>query len=130
MSSLKTYLEEIVEPTFDDFRRDETRRRAFLCAVAAFHAVDRAAEDANKKSGNLRKDWGEESIAFKMIDILAHSFKHVKTYDHQKPEQWNGLLSFGEVLARTPTVQFTSIIADALEFMRKKAEGFSGEPKA
>lgn len=44
MSVLAKYIEEIVEPTFNDFEADKTPRRAFLAAVSIFHAVDRASE--------------------------------------------------------------------------------------
>lgn len=70
-------------------------------------------------------------MAFKLIDVLAHDFKHVESSDiDKKPGQWNGELSFRDVLARTPTVQFNSIMADALQFMRAQAGEILKKTKA
>jgi hypothetical protein len=34
-------IELIVEPTFEEFKREPTSRRAFLTCVAIFHVIDR-----------------------------------------------------------------------------------------
>jgi hypothetical protein len=112
MSKLAEYIEEVVKPTFADFEGDSTPRRAFLAAMATYHAIDRAAEDLGRKNpANLRKEWGKESMTFKLIDVAAHRFKHVMSDDENKrPEGWAGWLSFGDVLSRTNAIQFRSTI--------------------
>lgn len=82
MDSLVRYLKTIVEPTVEDFKRNPTSlRHAFLACVAAYHAIDRIAYP--RSPGNLRKAWGEESCAFRTVDIIAHDFKHVKSTDRR-----------------------------------------------
>ena len=49
VSKLAEYIEAMVEPTFKDFEEDSRPRRAFLAAVAAYHAIDRAAGDLGRK---------------------------------------------------------------------------------
>ena len=52
MNDLARYIEVIVEPTFEDFRRNSTStRHAFLTCVAIYHAVDRVSYP--KKPGSL-----------------------------------------------------------------------------
>ena len=123
MSKLAEYIEAMVEPTFKDFEEDSRPRRAFLAAVAAYHAIDRAAGDLGRKSpANLRKQWGDASTAFKLIDVAAHHFKHVKSEDEDKrPNQWNGVWSFGDVLQRQNMVQFRSTMIEAIQFLRAEA---------
>jgi hypothetical protein len=123
MSKLAEYIEEVVEPTFIEFEGGSTPLRAFLAAVATYHAIDRAAEDLGRRSpANLRKEWGDKSMAFKLVDVAAHHFKHVKSDDEdKKPEQWNGMLSFGDVLHHTTAIQFRSTMIDAIKFLREEA---------
>jgi hypothetical protein len=47
--------------------------------VAIFHAVDRAAEEKGTRSANLRQGWSKESLEVKLVDIIAHHFKHVQS---------------------------------------------------
>ena len=124
MSRLGEYVKEVVEPTFKDFQEDSTPRRAFLAAVAIYHAIDRAAEDMGRKSsGNLRKEWGDVSMAFKLVDVVAHRFKHTKSDDEPKrPEQWNYYLSFADVLRRTTVIQFNYTMKDAISFLKEQAK--------
>ena len=76
MADLTSYIDDIVEPTFEDFRRNPgSLRHAYLACIATYHAIDRAAYP--KPPGNLRKAWGSESIHFKIVDMVAHKFKHV-----------------------------------------------------
>jgi len=126
MSTLKKYITDIVQPTFEDFQEHKTARHAFIAAIAAFHAIDRAANDLGRKSsGNLRKEWGQKSTAFKLIDIMAHQLKHIESGDEDvKPEQWNHLLSFGDVLNRTRVADFAFIMRDVIEFLLTQVEHF------
>lgn len=83
MSELKAfndYMSNIVEPTFMDYHAQPgSTRLAFLACVAVYHSIDRF----QRKPGNLRKKWGEESIMFLMVDMIAHHFKHVQS-NHER----------------------------------------------
>lgn len=128
MGALAQYIEEIVEPTFADFEVDKTRRRAFLSAIAIYHAIDRAKEDLGKRdAGNLRKKWGYASAAFKIVDVVAHRFKHVRNSEEAQPRrledgttQW-GELTYGWVLQRMTLYEFTYTMKDAISFLKEKA---------
>ncbi len=91
MEDLERYLDEIVEPTIEDFAKNPSERHAFLACVAAFHSVDYLAYDRATRStpkgtvGNLRKTFGEASDDFKLVDEVAHAFKHVVA--HGRPEE-------------------------------------------
>jgi len=77
VNTLARYLQVIVDPTFDDFYRDRSSvRLAYLACVAIFHAVDRAADESGTRSANLRQEWCKESLEFKLVDVIAHHFKH------------------------------------------------------
>ena len=44
MIDLARYIESIVDPTFEDFKRNpELIRHGYLACVATYHAIDRAA---------------------------------------------------------------------------------------
>lgn len=82
--NLSEYLELVVDPTFADFHRNPTSgRHAFLACVVAFHAVDRVTHP--RKPSNLRKQWGEQSREFLVIDMIAHHFKHVQSDVEKQP---------------------------------------------
>jgi hypothetical protein len=84
MEDLQPYIRDIVEPTFGDFRRNPgSMRHAYLTCVATYHAVDRAAYP--KSPGNLRKAWGRESFQLKIVDMVAHKFKHVISDEEKRP---------------------------------------------
>ncbi len=84
VSELGEYLRQIVEPTVEDFKRNPTSaRHAYLACVATYHAIDRVAYP--KSVGNLRKEWGKQSLAFAMVDLVAHQFKHVRSNDEKAP---------------------------------------------
>jgi hypothetical protein len=55
MNTLQSYLETIVDPTWDDFHENRSSvRHAFLACVAIFHSVDRVAEEtSNAAQRNL-----------------------------------------------------------------------------
>lgn len=82
MNDLIRYLKQIVEPTVDEFKKNPASvRHAFLACVATYHAIDRVSYP--KSPGDLRKIWGQKSMEFRMVDIVAHDFKHVKSSDHR-----------------------------------------------
>jgi hypothetical protein len=124
MNTLAKYIADIVEPTFTDFEQDKTPRRAFIAAVVAYHSIDRAAKDLGKRTpGNIRKDWCKASMAFNLVDVAAHQYKHVSNHAaKQRPTQWLGLLSLGEVLSRTTVTDFTYIMRETIEFLRAQAD--------
>jgi hypothetical protein len=69
------YMELIVEPTFEDFRRNGgSVRHAYLACLAIYHTVDRAAfpNDPN----DLAEQWRKESMAFMLVEEVAQHFKH------------------------------------------------------
>lgn len=79
---LNRYLDQIVEPTIQDFQRNIlSPRHAFLACVATFHAIDRLV----KPSANLRGAWRKQSAAFAMVDLVCHTLKHVETNTKDKP---------------------------------------------
>ena len=127
MKTLARYLEVIVDPTFDDFYRDRSSiRLAYLSCVAIFHAVDRAAEESGKRSASLRQKWGRESMEFKMVDIIAHHFKHVQSSDEKLPPNRPGIpigraLGFDETGERMDVRNIYFLIRDAVRFVHKKA---------
>jgi hypothetical protein len=80
MTELTGYLDEFVEPTLDEFRRDPfSRRRAYLACVAIYHAIDRHPAHGPRKPDReaLREAWRAESEEFAIVEIAAHDFKHV-----------------------------------------------------
>jgi hypothetical protein len=135
LSKLREYVSEIAMPTFQDFDREQNLRRAFLAAVAIFHCVDRAKEDlkaAGVASRGLRERWTHESMAFKLVDAVAHRFKHVNSnLESRKQKQWQDQLTIGDVLGRTNVATFRSVLIEALEFVEKqdkKLPALTGQP--
>ena len=122
---LARYLEIIVEPTFDDFKRNPTSvRHAFLACVTIFHASDRAAYPA--KPSNTLKEWRKNSRDFKLVEIIANHFKHVKSNDEKGsgpgiPISFAlGLSNMGDTMELR---NFFFVIRDAVKFLHKQAEG-------
>lgn len=90
MEDLERYLNEIVEPTLDDFREHPSSvRKGFLACVALDHSVDYLAypddrsqwdgKEHRDKRARLRKQFREESEQFRLASEAANAFKHVKT---------------------------------------------------
>jgi hypothetical protein len=127
VKTLARYLEVIVDPTFDDFYRDRSSvRLAYLSCVAIFHAVDRAADESGTRSAILRQKWGKESMEFKMVDIIAHHFKHVQSSDEKIPPTRPGIpighaLGFDETGEKMDVRNIYFLIRDAVRFVHKKA---------
>ena len=127
MKTLARYLEVIVDPTFDDFYGNRSSfRRAYLACVAVFHAVDRAADESGVRPAKLRQDWCKESLEFKLVDILAHHFKHVQSSDEKIPSTCPGLpiglaLGFDDAGENMDLRNLYFVIRDAVRFVHKKA---------
>jgi hypothetical protein len=102
MTDAQAYLDEIVGPTIEDFRKEPTsRRRAFLACVALFHTVDYlAAQRGSPNSKNLRKQLRKGNPDFAIVDRMAHAFKHSKSGSAASPD--NKPLRAQEVFSRPP----------------------------
>lgn len=127
MKTLARYLEVIVNPTYDEFHANSSSfRHAYLTSVAIFHAVDRAAEEHGVRPAKLRQDWCKESLEFKLVDILAHHFKHVKSNDEKTAPTRPGIpivrvLGFDDAGEEMDLRHLYLIIRDAVRFVHKKA---------
>ena len=76
MEYLVRYLDEIVEPTVEEYHRNPLSvRHAFIACVVTFHAIDYLAYP--KSSKGLRQQFGKASPDFRLVDHVAHAFKHV-----------------------------------------------------
>ena len=78
MEDLERYLKEMVEPTLKDFEANPTsRRHAFLACVVIAHAVDYL---EHLQRANLRREaLKRRSPDFRLVDQIAHAFKHVRS---------------------------------------------------
>jgi hypothetical protein len=131
MNQLERYLQLIVEPTYEEFRRNPTSvRHAYLACVATFHAIDRVTYP--RSAARRRGEWRKESIDFAVVDHVAHDFKHVKSDRRQYPPN-TLLLShaiYGHMGFNTHTLNDTGQVAtlrnivyavrDAIRFVRRK----------
>jgi hypothetical protein len=89
------YLDKIVEPTIEDFQQNPMSvRHAFLACVVTFHAIDYLAYP-RKRPATLRQKFGQRSPDFKIVDEVAHAFKHVVAGNRAKPK-----LKAAEVISR------------------------------
>ncbi|HEX5424894.1 MAG TPA: hypothetical protein VFW94_15205, partial [Candidatus Acidoferrales bacterium] len=101
-------------------------RHAYLACVAIFHAIDRAAEETGARSANLRQVWCNESLEFKLVDVIAHRFKHVQSSDEEisstRPGPLIGrALGFDETGEEMDLRNLYYVIRDAVRFVHKKA---------
>jgi hypothetical protein len=97
MEDLERYLDEIAEPTIKDFEDNPTSvRHAFLACVAVFHGIDYLAYP-RKRPSTLRQQFRSKSPAFKIVDDVAHAFKHVIAGNPEKPN-----LKADDVISRPP----------------------------
>lgn len=84
MNALTHYLKLIVEPTVEEFQQNPfSLRHCYLACAATYHSIDRAAEMANKRPRALRQVWARRSMEFKLVDIVAHDFKHIHASDRK-----------------------------------------------
>jgi len=127
VKTLARYLAVIVDPTFDDFLNNpRSVRHAYLACVAIFHAVDRAAEESGTRGAHVRQVWCKESLEFKLVDIVAHHFKHIQSSDEKIPLTRPGIpighvLGFDESGEGMELRNLYFVIRDAVSFVHKKA---------
>jgi hypothetical protein len=127
MNTLARYLELIVDPTWDDFHRNRhSSRHAFLACVAIYHAIDRVAEAEGKDAAHFRQIWANESIEFKLVDVIAHHLKHVLSNDERNLGNRPGLpigpaLGFTKAGDEMNLRDLYSVIRNAVRFVHRKA---------
>ena len=127
MNTLARYLELILDPTWDDFHTNRgSVRHAFLACVAIYHAIDRAAEETGQRPARLRQQWSKESLEFKLVDVIAHHFKHVKSSDEKVPACRPGIpighaLGFNEAGDTMDLRNLYFVIRDSVRFVHRKA---------
>ena len=99
MEDLERYLNEIVDPTIADFEKHPSSvRHAFLACVATYHAVDYLAHP-KRSAGNLAKTWRDQSRAFRIVDHVAHAFKHVTSERSNQTLRAKEVLNASEVIS-------------------------------
>jgi hypothetical protein len=121
MNDLGKYLDEIVEPTLQDFFRNPTSvRHAYLACLVTYHSIDRV----KSPPGNLRKDWGKRSVAFAAMDLIANRIKHVKHEGNKNPRPntipLTFMLGFDEAGEMLETRNLKFLIKDAITFIREQ----------
>lgn len=128
MNTLARYLELIVDPTFHEFHAKPDVRLAFLASVAIFHSVDRIAEETGERPASLRQKWCRESPEFKLVEVIAHHFKHVRSNDEKIPPERLGLpisrpLGFRDAGDKLDlrNLYLYYVIRDAVRFVHRKA---------
>jgi hypothetical protein len=127
MNTLARYLGLIVDPTFDEFHANSSSiRLAFLTSVAIFHSVDRVAEETGESAAHLRQLWCRESTEFKLVDVIAHHFKHVLSNDERNLGNRPGLpigraLGFNVAGDTMDLRNLYFVIRDAVRFVHRKA---------
>lgn len=139
MADLTAYLRDIVEPTFEDFKRNpHSMRHAYLACVATYHAIDRAA--LPRRPGNLRKMWRAESVHFAIVDMVAHKLKHVISDDEKQAGHVKGRIPLSSLVFGSGTIgrhtlntqplgsggvelhNLLGVVRDAIEFVRSKSD--------
>ncbi len=135
MNALQRYLKGTVEPTFLDFQQNpNSARHAYQACVAAYHAVDRVTYP--KKPGNLRSKWRKKSFEFRIVDMVAHKYKHVVSDDEKEPIEADKPTLPGLVFGMLGTYRLNTtllnegetdlhnlyfIIRDAIKFLHQEA---------
>jgi hypothetical protein len=97
-------------------------RHAFLACVAIYHAVDRAAYP--EKPGNLLKGWRKQSLDFKLAEIVANHFKHVKSSDEKVSGPGIPIslaLGLSDSVETMELRNFFFVIRDAIKFLHQQA---------
>ena len=135
MDALIRYLKVIVEPTVEEFKRNPfSLRHCFLACATTYHSIDRAAEIIGKQPKHLRQVWGRESMEFKLVDIVAHDFKHIHASDRKGAPSTiplsfalYGHIGLGtHMLGDTGQIEMlrhlTFIVRDALKFVHAQAK--------
>ncbi|WFU82123.1 hypothetical protein QA645_05055 [Bradyrhizobium sp. CIAT3101] len=147
MEDLERYLNEIVEPTVNDFRsKPSSVRTGFLTCVAIDHSVDYLAfpgdralwdgKDHRDKRAALRRQFREENEQFRLASEAANAFKHVKTTSkrgleaaevYERPPALAGRMMAGLSMAGDSTGavvvdghNLLQVVTEALRFLRTK----------
>ena len=128
MNDLAEYMEIIVEPTWEEYRRNSTSvRHAYLACVAVYHAVDRAAYPAD--GSTLAPQWRQESQEFMLIEEVAQHFKHGRRHWVRKAKEKNPdallithPLGLEDGLGGLETHSLFFLVRDAIKFLHEKAK--------
>jgi hypothetical protein len=129
VQNLKRYIEIIVEPTFEDFKRNAgSVRHAYLACLVTYHAIDRVTFPT--KPGNLLDEWRAASLEFMLVEQVALHLKHVKS-DFAK---WAAKASPPDTLLITHPLGLTGdgedletrnlffVVRDAIKFLHQQAD--------
>lgn len=70
--------------------------------------------------------WGSESFEFKLVDVVAHHFKHVRSDDEKIGPLRGGIpiafvLGFNETGDEMELRNFFFVLRDAIKFLHQKA---------
>jgi hypothetical protein len=115
MTDALRYIETIVEPTINDFKAHPTSvRHAFPACVATFHTVDYLTHP--RSPATVRQKLRNESPDFRIVDDVAHAFKHMTAGNPKKP-----VLKAYEVISRPPS--FTGVMQVGLSFLGDEQGG-------
>jgi hypothetical protein len=128
VNHLGQYVELIVEPTFEEYKRNSTSaRHAYLACLVAYHAVDRAAYP--DEASPLAAQWRSESLAFMLVEEVAQHFKHgqrrwARKAKEQKPDALliTHPLGLEGDLEGLETHALYFQVRDAITFLRGKAK--------
>lgn len=128
MNSLAQYIELIVDPTYEEFKRNSgSVRHAYLACLVIYHAVDRAAYPDDPH--DLAEQWVAELQAFMLIAEVALHFKHgtrrwVKKAKEENPDALliTHPLGLEGDLGGLELHALYFLIRDALIFLREKAK--------
>jgi predicted nucleotidyltransferase len=132
----RNYLYQIVAPTIADYAQNvRSVRHAFLACVATFHTIDYFAKGREKNS--LRTHMRKECTSFRLIDRIAHAFKHTESSDNLKVQDvverppafwgtatWNlsrwGDAFGGVTLAKKPDIDLLDELNVVLTYLRSR----------
>lgn len=123
---LERYLANIVDPTFEDYRRNSMSvRHAFVTSLVTYHAIDRAAYP--KSSRTLLQQWRAKSQEFMLVEIVALQFKHVTSDDLRKPAPKGAIriqmaLGLDETAETVELHHLLFLVRDAIKFLHKQVE--------
>jgi hypothetical protein len=123
---LERYLENFVDPTFEDYRRNSmSTRHAFIASLITYHAVDRAAYP--RKGKTLVERWRKKSMEFMLVEIVALQFKHVMSSDVRQPAPKNAIrithaLGLDETAEKVELHHLYFLVRDAIKFLHQEAK--------
>jgi hypothetical protein len=147
MEDLERYLNDIVEPTVDDFRgQPSSVRIGFLTCVAIDHSIDYLAFPGDRtlwdgkahrdRRATFRKQFSEEDENFRLASEVANAFKHVKTISkrgleatevYERPAARAGVMMLGVSMIGDTTGavvvdghNLLQVVTEALSFLRSK----------